>query len=618
MTSLRKIVVLACVLSVAASAWAQAAPAKAEPVLSRIPAGTMGFVVVNNVQATAGRIDKLLADLGLDQMLTNPQDPNQKIPVLHMLMGATKVGEGFNPNGGLAAVMLDPKAFDIDLLELIKRKQGGGGGEEEADKPDPKLPFVIYVAGKGVQEVFGAYPLKPAGKYTQVTLPVGPMVATKLGGYVLLSPNPKALDAVTAADKQAAADMPAEQVRALARADLGYYVNMKLIGPIAMNLLKQMAEQVGTAGPMAPLMRMYVGVYGNIIEQLEAVTVTARFVETGFIFEDLVSFRADTPFGKAMAAAKPGQEAGLASLPNFKYALALAGAGETGSAEADLNRQMLDKLLDSDFLKSLPEAEKARLKKVSEGLNKQVTSMQMVAGGPAEGVGLFGVSVVLKCKDAAAVKKLLGETAALAEGMIRHFGAEDEDVQKLTVRYLKGVETVGPVTADAIVVEHPEMNTMSDGDREEMKKVLGEDKIRFLIGAPDAKTVVMTFGGSRDFFAEAVKAARGGGTIGTSAEDRQALQYLPKRRTGVILLNAGNLYDLIVAGMRKMAPDEEVPPFKISCKVPIAIGVGTAGKSAHVVLYLPKQLVKEVAGVVMMFVGQRAGAAPPMEGGNDL
>lgn len=618
MTSLRKTVVLACVLSMAVGAWAQAAePPKVEPVLSRIPAGTMGFVVVNNVRATAGRVDKLLADLGLDQMLRNPQDPNQKIPVLQMLMGMTKVGEGFNPDGGLAVAMLDPKAYDIDLLELIKRKQAGGG--EAADKPDPKLPFVIYVAGKGVQEVFGAYPLKAEGKYTQVTLPMGPMVAGTVGGYVLLSPNAKALDAVMAADKQAAADMPAEQVRALARADLGYYVNMKLTGPLAMGLMKQMAEQAGTAGPMAPVMRMYAGMYGTLIEQLDAVTVAARFVETGFVFEELVSFRAGTPLGKAIAAAKPAQEASLALLPDLKYVLAVASAGQAESAETDLNLQMLDKLLASDFLKSLPEAEKARLKKVSEGLHKQVTDMQMVAGGPAEGVGLFGVSVVLKCHDAAAVKGLLGEAAALAEGMVRHFGAEDEDAQKVTVRYIKGVETVGPVTADAIVVEHPDMNTMSDKDREEMKKVLGEDKVRFLIAAPDGKTVVMTFGGSRDFLLAALKAARGGGTIGTAAEDRQALQHLPKQRTAVVLLNAGNLYDLIVAGMQKMAPDEEAPPFKISCKIPIAIGVGTAGKSAHVVFYLPKQLVKELAGVVMMFVGQRAGAGPPpMRRANDL
>ena len=89
-------------------------------------------------------------------------------------------------------------------------------------------------------------------------------------------------------------------------------------------------------------------------------------------------------------------------------------------------------------------------------------------------------------------------------------------------------------------------------------------------------------------------------------------QYLPKKKTAVILINGVNLYNLIVAGMKTMEPDAELPPFKITCKTPISMGVGQSGKSAHVVMYVPTQLVKEVVGIFMVFVGGGPGAAPPV------
>jgi len=72
MTYLRKILSLSCVLLFSASSWGQAA--KPEPVISHIPAGSMGFVVVSNLESMTGKVDKFVDDLGFGGMLSQP-DP---------------------------------------------------------------------------------------------------------------------------------------------------------------------------------------------------------------------------------------------------------------------------------------------------------------------------------------------------------------------------------------------------------------------------------------------------------------------------------------------------------------------------------------------------------------
>jgi hypothetical protein len=169
MVSLRRILSISCILLLSASAWAQAD--KPEPVISHIPAGSMGFVVVPSVEAMTGKIDKFIGELGLSQMLSQPDpaDANKMVqmPVLDMLKGAAVLGEGFNPKGGFGAVLLDLKAYDINLMELIGGAMGGPSAPEETTQPKakPKLPVVFFIPGKDVKSLLGAYNPEQAGKY---------------------------------------------------------------------------------------------------------------------------------------------------------------------------------------------------------------------------------------------------------------------------------------------------------------------------------------------------------------------------------------------------------------------------------------------------------------------
>ena len=621
MTRQRWILTICCTLAMSALAFGQAAP---EPVITHIPAGSMGYVIVPSVEGMTGKIDKFITDLGLGQALSapDPDDPEKTVQmsVLDLLRAQGGFGQGFNPKGGFAMVMLNVKDFGIDIMELMGSMAGPMPMEDTADggqaKEEPKLPAVIFLPGKSVESVLGNYNPQKAGKYMTVMLPVGPMFAGQAGGYVMLSPNDKALDAVLAATKKAPSELPAEQLKAVGASQISVVMNGKVSGPVLMELM-QVAEgqMMANANEMAPLMSTYFRIYREVISQVDMITIAGRFVEGGLVFEELVSFQPDTPYAKALATQELMGKADFGALPDMPYVLAASSAASTSKQNQQMAMDMINSLLMSEPLSTMPDELKASIKKSYQDTMDQITAMQFVGGGPKD-AGVFGVSMVIRCKDSAKMKDILAEDARIAQELIKHFGKDEPDAKDVTVKYVKGIETIGGISADAIVIHSPKMDEMSENDREEMKGVLGEDTFRFRIASADKNTVVLTFGGTGTFFAEAVKTAKANsGKIGTDAYAAQAMKHLPAKRSGVLLFSASNLFDLIMAGMKKMEPDAEEPPFRITSKIPVALGAGMAGKSAHVVVFVPTELIKEVTGLIMMqMAGPMGGpgAQPPV------
>ena len=64
-------------------------------------------------------------------------------------------------------------------------------------------------------------------------------------------------------------------------------------------------------------------------------------------------------------------------------------------------------------------------------------------------------------------------------------------------------------------------------------------------------------------------------------------------------------------------------PFQITCKTPIAFGAGQTGTTDHMALYVPKQLVEDIASIILMMKGPGPGGdggpgQPPIPGGEDF
>ena len=159
--------------------------------------------------------------------------------------------------------------------------------------------------------------------------------------------------------------------------------------------------------------------------------------------------------------------------------------------------------------------------------------------------------------------------------------------------------------------------------------LLGETGIAPLVAAPDKSTVVVTFGGGAGTLSRAIKAAQGkqekNERILAQKETAETMEFMPKNGQALFLMNVGNYFDVIMAGVKKMAGGEAPPiPFAFTCKTPVALGVGVEGSSQIVSVYVPTEVIKEIVG----FVGSmsrgfgggpgRAQPAKPVPGGEEF
>ena len=101
------------------------------------------------------------------------------------------------------------------------------------------------------------------------------------------------------------------------------------------------------------------------------------------------------------------------------------------------------------------------------------------------------------------------------------------------------------------------------------------------------------------------------------------MKYMPENSTFLMLFSVSNLLDVIRMGVMATSSDPQAAAMaaamipKLACKTPIAMGADSKGNTAHVVVYVPNALIKEVVQMVMTFFMPRPvpggpGVAPPM------
>jgi hypothetical protein len=606
MRTLKTLAVVSFIAALSVGAVAQGA-VKADPVLKQIPAGTMGFAVVNNLKDALGNVDKFITDIGL----RDQEEIKAKLskPLLALLKEALEAGEGFTGDGGVAITMLDLAAFDISVDKLI----AGGPGAME----DIKLPYVVFIPGSSLKAVLPKVETEAAGDYTKVKMPFGPMVSAQSGGYVLLSPSEKALEKVLKSPKKVADELSDAHMKILVQSDIAVHVNMKACAPVVKSLLKMVEGQMGRGSPLpASAMGKLMDVYADMLVQIQRITVGLRIAKTGVVLDELVDYVPDSMMGKSIASYKAPTGSLLGRLPNLPYVLAIGagGSGKTTEEEVSMGMKVLDVFLELLGGK-LDETIKGKIKKLMTDAGEQVTEMQIVGGGGVEGAGVLGLACVVKCKDAAKFKTLLSSGAALTQEIILAVAGDDPDTKGLNIAYSQNVESIGDVKLDAIEVTFPALAKMPEKDRGQMAKIIGEDRIRFLVASPDATTVVMTFGGGKAFMEQALKTVKDGGNIAKAEGVEEALRNLPQQPMMVLLFSVGNLFDVIAKGSQ--AVGEHPPNFKIATRTPVAFGATASGSSIQVGVYVPTDLIKEVVKMITTRPeGRMAPPRPPLAPGN--
>jgi len=613
----RMLPALACLVSSTSLAQEPATTAPPESVLAHVPADCMGYIVVPRIERTVRDIENYLGTIGLGEMIT-AQFPEG---LLAAIRTNANLGDGFNPAGGFAVVLLDPSQFGIDLAERM------AGGGTETDEP---LPVVVLVPGKSVEEVFGLHQITrdPQAEHGYPCID-GDTYAAQAGDYLALAPSPAILAGFQAQTCPAASVLSEDDKAFIAHGAVALQINMAVAGPVLDSILAEIQQQAETMqqmvnegqmpspqGPGAAIMGIgpVLPLYRDILSQVSSATAVGRFAETGLVIEKLVDFKPESDIGKMVAAFQPTPGPLLDKLPDLPYVLAVGGGGATTLADEDaesFSQRMMDLMISLPFYAEMDQAALQNFTDAVRKLDKQITGFQMVLGGAPAGSGVFGVAYVLQGPDAQAIKTSLTELVPLYETFIKSMPQVGPEIQELTLTYTEAAETLGERPVDVIDISLPKVETMDEAAKAKMVSVLGEDRLRIRIAAADDQTVVVTFGGADKFLAEALETAATGGTIAADEATAEALGHLPEGSAMVALLNVGNLFETIERGMQATLGEEAALPFAITSRTPIAVGVGLDGSRLHGALYLPNDLMSEGVGLVQMFMTGGMGPAGP-------
>jgi len=639
------------VIFTAASAQTKPAAPKvpaAANVLKRIPAGSMGFVVINNVKASTDALDTIMQETGLAAVLADEMPEG----TLKAIIKAIPLGEGFNPNGGVAVAMLDPAKFGINLPKLIIDKAKGTKSARPAttasakaapatQPKDIKLPLLIILPGKDISKVLGKrYNVTKGKPCTTVALPPGPMSAAQVGDYIVLSPNPAAIKAVVGVKKSAADELTPQQAKQLASAHIGCFINMKITGPFVNKLIRGMELLVeahkegliGDSGIPTDLMDILVVMkpampqFRATIAQMNALIITGRVAKTGVVFNAATDWDPASEFGKILAAAKPNKAKPLAGLPNMGYVMAFGSSAPIRKEKVQTQVKMIQALLDKADKKTLPAEFRPRITKLTTEITGQITNMKMAFGGVAPNAsGVMSIGIMLKCKDATKLKGLLAQATQLVDEIIQK-NVKNPGDKRVKLTYKAKALTVEKLSTDVIELKPPseEPTGVAGHVMQTFMVMFGEDGINFRVTATDKKTIVATFGGGQDTLSAWIKSVKANkDTISTLQAAADAMKHMPRNPNVLMFFNASNYFEMMVNGMQLMGGGRGgAVPFQITCKTPIAFGAGHAGTTQHMALFVPKQLIEDIASIFLIMKGPGPGGGgpipPPVPEGDDF
>ena len=570
-----------------------------ESVLTHIPTGAMGYLLIPNLAEFSDNLDGFIGALQM------PVPVGDVVGTAQMQM---MLGEGFNPNGGLAVVLLDTQAFGIDLAELI--------GADEAE--EPVLPLVFFVPGDSIEGVFGNHPITAEGAFSKVDFMGEAVYAATKGDYVVLSPRTDALQVALDAKDTLASTLRPKQLASLAQTNAAVHMDIRVCRPVLKKALEKFAEEMEDAMAMsaasgmespgmdpAQMAETAVAFYGALLDQTSALTIRAYVDETGIRFGETISFEPDSDLGKLVAAQGAPDGPLLDRLPDLPYFLAFGSNMSYSPEMIELFQNLGNKFVAS---LDVPEDVLTQMQARSNEFYSNVKSVQFVLGGAPKGSGTLGMSLVYVCEDAEAIKATVAEQIDLAKDMMAAM-AEDAAGPLPELTHSADALTVGGVSVDRLTVDMPESD---EAELEEMDAVfttlLGSETLDILIAAPDKETLVFTIGGGEAMMAQALTVADGSGEILASDAVTQAMGEVPDDAWCVGLFNLKNLGEVIATTMEALEPGstEFFPLMFMTSNMPIMFFAQSETHTLHADLVIPAAPIADAMQSVMQAMAMSA------------
>lgn len=382
-----------CSLLLLSLTFTTARPLQAEGVVDQIPASSLGFVVVPNLQQASADIDATAQRMRLGQ-------PG--------LLRVVKLGLGLSD--GLAEQ--GDAAFVVVPVNGVGAPQGAILVQADYDKLTAQLNPVEHSEG-----------------ISKVKLADRDHLIARKGGYAVIAPPhmEAAVKLILSSEQSVQMD---EKTRAFAqRGDAYVYVGnmgVRMFTATAKGFLAQVKQQLQQAGPQMELSAAGIGIYEKLFD----------WAETGVkdvVVSMQVSDDGDIHIAKRVALSKPtdvGEPAGdgprrqLAELPDWPYLVAAAGQMNESEMFDEWIRMSMD-MMKSLQGAELTEEQQAKFREASRKTMQGVKGMAFTFGVPDKDQSIYGrMGLVMHVENAKAyidnyvegtrmTSELLGDGGAL-------------------------------------------------------------------------------------------------------------------------------------------------------------------------------------------------------------
>lgn len=479
--------------------------------LSVIPSDAAGFVMLKNGQSFFTALSQFV----------NAIEPSAAAEMERELRRET-LGENLELNGAMAIV-------------LLKARQAAAS-QPATDRSEEDIPVMFIVPGKDPMTMLAKFNpsqeddgLVKFGKY-EVTY--AKAVTAKTGAaessFVVMSFR-----------RDAVANLKVDGgiTKRLSQADQAIYSRHDAFAWCDVKAAKAVLDSM-LLQEHAPLeARMAIQAIWANVDSLASASAGVKFDAAAAKGQAHIGFDANSGAAKRLSAYKPSDKPLVNRLPDQPYLIKL-GIDTTVKGPADQRQEQRKVLL--SLIPGLPEDTKAAIEQATLSLDSELTGLQFFFGQAKQNGGI-GLALVAECNSSDNLKKAIKDIVSASEACLAL--VPDNDFRNLSIKYGDQADTADKATIDSITFEHPDLNNQNEHSRRAMTNMLGEDKIRIYTSQVDAKTLLLTFGGTSEFHKQAAKAAAAG-TSNLDEHAHKTLAEMPKGAQALGLMSVTEFWNI--------------------------------------------------------------------------
>jgi hypothetical protein len=563
---------MACLASAARPAAAQVP--NVESFLKLVPADAWGFALIPN-------FDKL------DSAVNRIQSETVGMPMFaaRESLAMIGLGEGLNTAGAHGLVVLDHKKF------------GGDDGEGA---------FVLIVSATNADAMLKEFSPEPeVDGLIPCTIDFEPWYARKSGDFLIVAKNKDAakammnpsetMDKVTSSDRKEIMGRRVLTVSAAVKPILAAY-SSELTGALK-------AEEGMSDAEIKPV-RMAIDLYRGV----NWADAALGFDDSGLTLNVLLDAAADSDMGKMISGAK-GAASLLSGLPGGDYLATFAFSNYQVESTEGMIQEVFQSVISNAPIEK--EEDKKSFRAAMDGMFDIIKSIErtgMCVSALKSGDGMIGAAAVIHTKESGKTVESVRSVVGIAlEAMKRH---DEEGKMGGIVVHTADAETIDSVKVDHILIDPTKApDGMDEEELAQARSVLGQDAFLLRFGAIDGKSIIVTFGGGKDFFTKAIAAARSSdASLSRDAGIVKVTQDVPANRVGEFYLNAENICNLIRTAAKSMGEDEPFP-FVPKMSTPVAFVQSTKGSAVRMDFIVPMDVIHGVRDLVMSQMGGMGGGA---------